>query len=92
MAPASGPPAGAGPADDGAPNKTMMLENSEGIVSFAQRGESAAVQTPVPVPVEPTENTSITDVGGASALFWVICLATGLGVGVLAYLAVVMLD
>ncbi len=90
------PPSGP---SDGAPKKTMMLESSEGVVSFAARGESAAVpspQTAAPTgPAAPsmdkTDSTSMTDVGGASALFWIICLVTGLGIGVLAYLAVLKL-
>jgi hypothetical protein len=66
-----------------APQKTMMLAESEGVVSIASRGGGLP-----PVVEEHTDSTSITPTGGASPLFWAICLITGLGVGVLAYLAV----
>jgi len=109
--PPAPPPGGGAPsmppssAADGAPNKTMMLESSEGVVSFAARGDSAAVPSPqsaaptgpgaypgsAPSAADQTDSTSITEVGGASALFWIICLLTGLGIGVLAYLAVLKL-
>ncbi len=83
-----GPPPGP---SDGAPKKTMMLESSEGVVSFAARGDSAAAPQPAAPIADQTDSTSITEVGGASALFWIICLLTGLGIGVLAYLAVLKL-
>lgn len=64
----------------------MMLANSEGVVSFAERGDAAQMA------VSPAaESTNITRVSGATPLFWVICLVVGLGVGVLAYLAVLHL-
>jgi len=56
----------------------MMLDNSEGIVSIAQ-GAAA------PAPMMDPESTSITEAGGAGALFWIFCLLAGLGLGVLAY-------
>ena len=89
----SPPPMGSGPistpqpAQAGSPNKTMMLSDTEGIVSL-KGGTPAA--TPVE---EPTESTSVTSApsGGATPLFWFICLTTGLAVGVLAYIAVLKL-
>jgi len=74
-----------------APKKTMLLDGSEGVVSFAKHGTSVPAAA-VPAPEEPTENsTAPAPDGGATPLFWVICLLTGLGVGVLAYVAVLSL-
>ena len=89
--PAGGPPPPAkgphgGPAEYDANPKTMMLSDSEGIVSFGEHGGSAN-----PAPPTTGESTNITRVDGATPLFWIICLAVGLGVGVLAYLAVLQL-
>jgi eukaryotic-like serine/threonine-protein kinase len=58
--------------------KTVLLQNSEGIISFAQRGR------PVPVGARP-----VVDAGrGSSAGFWALCIFIGIAVGVLAYLVV----
>jgi serine/threonine-protein kinase len=64
--------------------KTVMLQPSEGVVSFAQQGKA------VPSPgqangravAEPPESE------GSSALFWIVCIAFGVGIGVVAYLIV----
>jgi serine/threonine-protein kinase len=76
LPPATLPP-GAGPQ----PQKTMILDNSEGIVSLAQQGGKPGV----PAPAMDPESTSVTDAGGAGPLFWALCLLGGLGLGVLAY-------
>jgi eukaryotic-like serine/threonine-protein kinase len=55
-----------------APNKTVLLQPSEGVVSVARAG--SAVQPAAGAIVE-----------GASALYWIVCLFTGIAVGVLAY-------
>jgi serine/threonine-protein kinase len=52
------------------PNKTVMIQPTEGVVSMA-RGA-----------VQPATG-SISE--GASTLYWIVCLLTGLAVGVLAY-------
>jgi hypothetical protein len=71
--------------------RTVLLPNSEGVVSMqGGRGggypESGPVaryqQTPPPVNLHTR---------GASALFWLVCLLTGLAVGVGAYLIVLEL-
>ncbi|HUH02385.1 MAG TPA: serine/threonine-protein kinase [Kofleriaceae bacterium] len=95
LPPGSAP--GAGALSSGAPQKTMMLDPSEGVVSFAAKGGSAPVATPshglTPAAIahEHTDQTSLADLRGATPLFWIICLLTGLGVGVLAYIAVLEL-
>jgi serine/threonine-protein kinase len=72
------------PAPGGAsgPNKTVMLQPSEGVVSVARAGGPlTAAGGPVTGAV----------VQGASTLFWIVCLATGVAVGVIAYLIVCQL-
>jgi hypothetical protein len=69
------------PAPGGAsgPNKTVMLQPSEGVVSVARTGGPlAAAGGPVTSSV----------VQGASTLFWVVSLTIGVAVGVIAYLIV----
>ncbi len=90
------PSAPSGPAPiappDAGPKKTMMLDGSEGVVSFAKHGDAATAPAPPVVKEEATENTTIPEeAAGATPLFWAICIMTGLGVGVLAYLAVLSL-
>jgi hypothetical protein len=58
---------GAGPG----PQKTMMLQSSEGVVSVATTGGAV-----------PTAGESG---GGASALFWIVSMMFGIGLGVLGY-------
>ncbi|HEY5924709.1 MAG TPA: protein kinase [Kofleriaceae bacterium] len=67
------PGGGFPPQPSGGPNKTVMLQPSEGVVSVAQRGH--AVQPAGAGPM----------VEGASTLYWIVCLFTGIAVGVLAY-------
>ena len=73
-------PAPAGPSG---PNKTVMLQPSEGVVSVARAGGplSAAGAGPMTSAV----------VQGASTLFWIVCLIAGVAVGVIAYLIVCQL-
>jgi tRNA A-37 threonylcarbamoyl transferase component Bud32 len=66
-----GTPGGGFPPQSG-PQKTMMLQPSEGVVSVARSGH--AVQAAAGPIVE-----------GASTLYWIVCLFTGIAVGVLAY-------
>ncbi len=85
MTPTTPPPGMVPPTTGAAPQKTMILAESEGVVSIAEQGSPPIA----PVVEEHTDSTSITTTGGgATPLFWAICLITGLGVGVLAYLAV----
>ncbi len=63
------PPQQSGPSG---PNKTVLLQPSEGVVSMARTG--GAVQ-PATGPI----------IEGASTLYWIVCLFTGIAVGVLAY-------
>ena len=67
----------------GGENKTMMLNSSEGVVSFAQTGGSA---TPVSTP--PIGEMPLVPSGGSSALFWIICIVCGVAIGIVAYLIV----
>lgn len=78
-------------AEDSGPPKTIMLSDTEGVVSFSQQFSvsppaSAVEQKSGPVGMRPAEDPT----EGASLVFWAVCLLSGLGVGVLAYLAVRM--
>jgi len=57
----------------GGPPRTVMLPNSEGVVSMSQGGRV------VPGPDRAGQSS------GASAMFWILCLLTGLAVGIGAY-------
>jgi hypothetical protein len=73
------PPQGAGPSG---PNKTVMLQPSEGVVSVARTGGAVAAAVPG------MSMTGAMVQQGASTLFWIVSLATGVAVGVIAYLIV----
>jgi hypothetical protein len=67
-----GTPGGGFPPPQSGPNKTVMLQPSEGVVSVARTGHAVQAATgPI--------------VDGASTLYWIVCLFTGIAVGVLAY-------
>ena len=70
------PPGGA--ASSG-PNKTVMLQPSEGVVSVARTGQA----------VQPAGTGAIQH--GASTLFWIVSLVIGVAVGALAYVIVLQL-
>jgi hypothetical protein len=70
------PPGGA-PASG--PNKTVMLQASEGVVSVARTGQA----------VQPVGTGAIQQ--GASTLFWIVSLVVGVAVGALAYVVVLQL-
>jgi serine/threonine-protein kinase len=70
------PPGGAAASS---PNKTMMLQPSEGVVSVARTGQ--AVQA---------ASTGASQ-QGASTLFWIMSLVIGVAVGVFAYMIVLQL-
>jgi eukaryotic-like serine/threonine-protein kinase len=61
------------------PNKTVMLQPSEGVVSVARTGQ--AVQPAGTGPIQQ----------GASTLFWIVSLVIGVAVGALAYVIVLQL-
>ena len=63
------------------PNKTVMLQPTDGIVSVAQRGG---------VPVSQSMNTAEAS-EGASTLFWIVSLVIGVAVGVAAYMIVLQM-
>jgi tRNA A-37 threonylcarbamoyl transferase component Bud32 len=93
-----GGPGFGSPADDDGPPKTMMLQDTEGIVSLAQQlQQGAPVQqqqpnmghmgtgpTPQPGAQAPQQAAQIIE-DGASVIFWVISLTVGVVVGVGAY-------
>ncbi len=60
----------------GGPAKTIALQPSEGVVSIARTGQ----------PLQPAGTGPVQE--GASALFWIVSLIVGIGVGVLAYVIV----
>jgi eukaryotic-like serine/threonine-protein kinase len=70
------PPGGAGP------NKTVMLQPSEGVVSVARTGG--------PLGAAPTTGQGQV-IEGASTLFWIVSLFTGVALGVLAYVIVLQM-
>jgi hypothetical protein len=78
----------------GGPPKTMMLQNTEGIVSVAARGAGAIPATgpggpgPGVAAVPPPISSLVPDTSGATGAFWAICLILGAGVGALAYVIV----
>ncbi len=81
---ARGGGSGPGPAypASGMPDlRTMMLPNSEGMVSMSREGHAAVRHesrgAPMFMPAAPPS--------GASAMFWIMCLLTGLAVGIGAY-------
>ena len=80
--PPGGPPPGMGGPPPGmggpAPQKTMMLQDSSGIVSVAQRGGAPLP----PVGIEPA---------GASTTFWIVSILVGVAVGAMAYIVVLQL-
>jgi len=61
------------------PNKTVMLQPSEGVVSVARTGQA----------VQPAGTGAIQH--GASTLFWIVSLVIGVAVGALAYVIVLQL-
>jgi hypothetical protein len=61
------------------PNKTVMLDPSEGIISVARTGQA----------VQPAGTGAIQQ--GASTLFWIVSLVIGVAVGALAYVIVLQL-
>jgi serine/threonine-protein kinase len=80
MAPQGTPQGGFPPQQQqpGGPNKTVMIQPTEGVVSVAARsGFSAGVQA--------------LQQQGASTTYWIVCLVTGILVGVLGYVIVAAL-
>ncbi|HSS02404.1 MAG TPA: serine/threonine-protein kinase [Kofleriaceae bacterium] len=61
------------------PNKTVMLQGSEGVVSVARTGQA----------VQPVGTGAVEQ--GASTLFWIVSLVIGVAVGALAYVIVLQL-
>ena len=62
------------------PNKTVMLQPTDGIVSVAQRGGAAIPQSAM-LPASQ----------GASTLFWIVSLMIGIALGVAAYMIVLQM-
>jgi hypothetical protein len=63
----------------GGPNKTVLLQPTEGVVSVARSGGA----------VQPAGTGAIQQ--GASTLFWIVSLMIGVAVGALAYVVVLQL-
>jgi hypothetical protein len=68
----------------GGPNKTILLQPSDGIVSVAKAGGPIAVAQPPQMfgqaPIARPGQSS-----GASMGFWIVCLLCGVGLGALAF-------
>ena len=62
------------------PNKTVMLQPTDGIVSVARQGGPMAMGATGPVIVQ-----------GATTLFWIVSLVIGIAIGVLAYVIVLQM-
>jgi hypothetical protein len=62
------------------PNKTVMLQPSEGVVSVARTGQA----------VQPAVSGGAIQ-QGATTLFWIVSLVVGVAVGALAYVIVLEL-
>lgn len=73
------PNAAPAPHVGGGPQKTMLLQPSEGIVSVTSHGAIAPV---VPVPVAGGVAAQPT---GASLAYWIVCLLCGAAIGALAF-------
>ncbi|MBA3394161.1 MAG: protein kinase [Deltaproteobacteria bacterium] len=69
------------PAPSSGPQKTMMLQPSEGVVSVARTGQA----------VQPVGSTGGMMQQGASTAFWIVSLIIGIAVGALAYVVVLQL-
>lgn len=65
----------------GGPQKTMMLQPSEGVVSVARTGGA----------VQAAAGGAPAVVQGASTLYWIVCLVIGIAVGVLGYVIVLQM-
>jgi serine/threonine-protein kinase len=81
-------PGGPGGPGGPSPNKTVMLQPSEGVVSVAMSGH----QSVQPAGMAPSQSMSApAAVQGASTLFWIVSLVIGVAVGALAYVVVLQL-
>jgi hypothetical protein len=78
MQPPGGLPGMGGMQPPGAPQKTVMLQPSEGVVSVARTGGALA----------PANTGGGMMQQGASTAFWIVSLLIGLAVGVLGYVIV----
>jgi serine/threonine-protein kinase len=81
---------GAAPEESGPP-KTIMLQDTEGIISLAkQQNPSGAMQAAAqPGPMSPPiSQVDLDEDEGAGLLYWVVSLSGGLIIGVLAYLVI----
>jgi eukaryotic-like serine/threonine-protein kinase len=67
--PGTVPGAAPAPAGGAGPQKTVMIQASDGIVSVAGKGPLKSVE----------------EAGGASVAFWIVSMLIGIGVGALAY-------
>ena len=86
-------PQGGGPS----PNKTVLLQPTDGIVSVAAHGGPVGAQ-PMPQQMGGMQNNpqlqqqmqmmQQQQAGGASTLFWIMSLLVGIGIGALAYVIV----
>ena len=81
MMPQGTPNAGFPPQPASGPNKTVMLQPSEGVVSVARTGGSLQTAGAGAAPVAQ----------GATPLYWAICLFVGIAVGVIAYVIVLQM-
>ncbi len=73
------------------PQKTVMLQGSEGVVSVARSGQAiqaAPTATPQAGPTTDVGPAVSEGGGGASMLFWIMSMIIGIGLGVLAYVIV----
>ncbi|MEO8846495.1 MAG: serine/threonine-protein kinase [Kofleriaceae bacterium] len=85
-------PQGFPPQGGPGPNKTVMLQPTDGIVSVAQRGGAAIPQSAIPQSAIPqSAMMPAAAAQGASTLFWIVSLMIGIAVGVAAYVIVLQM-
>ncbi len=86
------------PGEESGPPKTILLPGTEGVVSVSQQYQALPSQQPQQAPIPtpggaPSYQSGPVEVEqGPSPLFWALCIAAGLAVGVGAYLLVLLLS
>jgi eukaryotic-like serine/threonine-protein kinase len=68
------------------PNKTILLNPSEGIVSVARAGAPIASANAMASANSMQRPVAAPSAGGATVTFWIVCLICGVGLGALAFL------
>ncbi|MCX5747528.1 MAG: hypothetical protein NT062_34115, partial [Proteobacteria bacterium] len=86
--PGGGPSGGFNQPPSSGPNKTVMLQPSDGVISVARTPNQAVA--PAGAGAVGTSGPSVQQ--GASTLFWIMSMLIGIGLGALAYVIVLQLQ